>query len=168
MTDTPSSSSLRILQRGDGIVAAEVGPVCVAVWRKDSTIPRFLLQRQALVDVVKRHPQTAGFFCVVEETSGVPGEEVRQASSRMFASLGENLKAVAMVIEGTGFRSALVRSVAAGIVMVMGKRTTPISYVANVEGGADWIEQHVDIGMKPRFIRAVQEARAVLDEPFTG
>ena len=152
-----------LLKKGDGIVVAEVGSVCVAVWRKDSTRTRFVLQRAGLDSVIAKYPGKAGFLCVVEPTSGVPNEDVRKASSKLFESHGRNLCAIAMIIEGSGFRSALVRSVASGIVMLMGSRNTPISYFATVEAGAKWMQQHVDINSIPTFKMQVEQIRALLE-----
>ena len=153
----------RITHRGDGIVAAELGSTCIAFWRKDSTMERFDLQRTALLDTVRRFPKKAAFFCVVEESSGAPGEDVRRATSKMFESLEADLRGVAMIIEGTGFRSALVRSVAAGIVMLMPKRVTPISYFAHIGEGAQWLQQHVELGSSTVYAQRVRELRVALD-----
>jgi hypothetical protein len=153
----------RLLKKGDGIVVGEVGPICVAVWRKDSTRTRFVVQRAGLDSVIERSPGGACFFCVVEPTSGPPDEDVRKASSKLFESHGRNLRAIAMVIEGTGFRSALVRSVAAGIVMLMGSRNTPISYFATIEAGAKWMQQFMDVGPIPTFKMNVEQIRTFLD-----
>lgn len=166
MTDPSRNAEpqpFRIVQKSDGIVMAELETVSIAVWRQDSVLARFMVQRQALVDLAERFPGKVGFLCVVEPTSGAPGEEVRQATSRMFDELSTKLKAIAMVIEGTGFRSALVRSVASGIVMLSRKRTVPISYFATVPEGVRWMGQHVDIGRQPDLTRAVEDARAQLD-----
>jgi hypothetical protein len=140
-----------------------VGSVCVAVWRKDSTRTRFALQKAGLDAVVQKCPAGVGFFCVVEPTSGPPNEDVRKASSKLFESHGRNIRAIAMIIEGTGFRSALVRSVASGIVMLMGSRTTPISYFATIEAGTKWMQQHLDMGSIATFKNSVEQIRAFLD-----
>jgi hypothetical protein len=68
-----------------------------------------------------------------------------------------------MIIEGTGFRSAVVRSVASGIVMLMGSRNTPISYFATIEAGAKWMQQHIDIGPIPSFKANVEQIRLFLE-----
>lgn len=151
----------RVLHEGDGILVAEIGKVCVALWRKDSTMERFRIQKVGLTDFVRQHPG-AGFLCVVESTSGVPGEDVRKASSELFASLGTDLRAIAMVIEGTGFRSAIVRSVASGIVLLMGKRATPISYFSNVDAAAQWLQDQVEGCVVGRLVHGVKEMRADL------
>jgi hypothetical protein len=162
-TVTPSAPAARIVQRGDGILLAEHGTTSIALWRKDSTLDRFNVQRLALTDTVRRFPGKAGFFCVVEETSGAPEEDVRRASSKMFETLGADLRGVAMIIEGSGFRSALVRSVASGIVMLMPKRVTPISYFSDIGAGAAWLQQYVDIGSPTVFTQRVRELRGFLD-----
>lgn len=153
----------RIVQKGDGIVTAECDNVCIALWRKDSVMTRFTVQREALVAMADRLPGKVGFLCVVEPTSGPPGDEVRRATSRMFDELDTKLKAIAMIIEGTGFRSALVRSVASGIVMLSRKRTVPISYLATVTEGVSWLGQHVEIARPTELLRAVDDARGELD-----
>jgi hypothetical protein len=153
----------RLLKKADGIVVGQVGPICVAVWRKDSTRTRFVVQKTGLDTVLERSPGGGAFFCVVEPTSGPPNEDVRKASSKLFESHGRNLRAIAMIIEGTGFRSAVVRSVASGIVMLMGSRNTPISYFATIEAGAKWMQQHIDIGPIPSFKANVEQIRLFLE-----
>src|SRR4051794_25278311 len=124
---------------------------------------RFELQRRALTDFVDRSQGKVAFCCVVEPSSGVPSEDVRNASSRLFDSVGPRLGAIAMVIEGAGFRSALVRSVAAGIVMVMGKRTLPISYLANVREGAEWLQRYALVVTTADFEAAVESVRSAIE-----
>ena len=153
----------RVLKKGDGIVVGELGDVCIAVWRKDSTRARFNIQRYGLDHVIGNSPSGGVFFCVVEPTSGAPNEEVRKASSRLFESHGSNLRAIAMIIEGTGFRSAVVRSVASGIVMLMGSRVTPISYFATIEAGAIWLQRYANLGPIPMFKMNVEHVRKHLD-----
>jgi hypothetical protein len=163
LTQGPSGKLVRIVEKTDGLVMAECETVCIAVWRKDSVLARFNVQRSALVDLAGRFPGKTGFLCVVEPTSGPPGDDVRKATSRMFDELGTQLKAIAMIIEGTGFRSALVRSVASGIVMLSRKRDVPISYLATVNEGVRWMAQHMTIRHEEDVAHAVEEARAQLD-----
>ena len=119
-----SSASIRppgqaeILRLGDGLVLARVGTVCIAIWRSDSNLARVALQREALARVVQQAPGTAGFLCVVEKGSAPPNEEARKASAQMLEEHGERLRAVAVVIEGSGFRASIVRSVASSIVWI--------------------------------------------------
>ncbi len=151
-----------VLQIADGILMAELGHLCIAIWRKDSTMERFAVQKAALTSVVSRHKGKAGFLCVVEESSGVPNDAVRDASSKLFRSLEGDLRAIAMIIEGTGFRSALVRSVASGIVMLMGKRSMPISYASNIAEGLAFLGKHIEIKDALATARVVETLRVKL------
>lgn len=165
MSETVASGTgkAHFITRGDGIVVAGVGSVCVCVWRKDSILSRFHVQREALIQFVRRHKGTAGFLCVVEQSSGVPGEDVRKATTAMFEVLGKDLRATAMVIEGSGFRSAIVRSVASGIVMLMGKRESPISYFGDIDSASAWLAGHVEIVSVRRLVEGAEETRAMLE-----
>jgi hypothetical protein len=105
-------------------------------------------------------------MCVVEENSAPPNEEARKASARMMEEHGDRLRAVAMVIEGSGFRASIVRSVASSIVWLARRRSkTPVSYSATVEAGAKWLADYASLGPLDDFIRDVALTRAILDEP---
>jgi hypothetical protein len=71
---------------------------------------------------------------------------------------GERLRAVAVVIEGSGFRAAIVRSVASGIVrLARPKSRTPVSYFATIDDGVGWLSESANL----RGERAVRIARSV-------
>jgi hypothetical protein len=152
-----------MLHREDGLVAAEIGSICVAMWRENSTLPRVERQRAALNEVVGKYPGEAGFLCVVESSSAAPDDEARKASSRMIEEHGSRLRAVAVVIEGSGFRASIVRSVASGIVLLArSKSKTPVSYFANVAEGVNWLSNVVTLGNQDDFVRSVEELRGYL------
>jgi hypothetical protein len=158
-----------ILHVGDGLAVSRIGLVCVAVWRKDSTVERVKKQGEGLARVVGQAPGRAGFLCVVEENSAPPNEEARRASARMLEEQGDRLRAAAVVIEGSGFRASIVRSVASGIVWLARRQSkTPVSYVATVDAGAKWLADYVDIGSQEAFVREVELTRAALDIPGAG
>jgi hypothetical protein len=154
----------RIMHAKDGLAVSQVGPVCVAIWRGNSTPARVAIQGACLTEVVGLAPGRAGFLCVVEETSAPPDEKAREASSRMLNAQGSNLRAVACVIEGSGFRASIVRSVASGIVwLARSKNRAPVSYFAQVTQGAAWLANFVDLGSLEGFARGVEETRFALD-----
>jgi serine/threonine protein kinase len=159
------TTELRILHREHGLVAAHFGAVCVAVWRENSTLARIERQRDALAHVVAGYPGEASFLCVVESTSAPPDEAGRRASSRMIEDLGANLRAVAIVIEGSGFRASIVRSVAAGIVLLARSKTkTPVAYFAGLEGGVSWLGRSANLGSERAIVRSVEELREHLKD----
>jgi hypothetical protein len=146
------------------LVVSQIGAICVAVWRQDSTVERVGHQAAALAEVVSSAPGRAGFVCVVEEGSAPPNEEARKASSKMLESHGANLCGVAVIIEGTGFRASIVRSVASGIVLLARSKTrAPVSYHATVEEGARWIARHVEVADVHALVESINATRAALD-----
>jgi hypothetical protein len=155
----PSSTALNVLHKSDGIAVGEIGSVCVVVWRDDVTHSRFEIQRRALESVVKRHGVGSAFLCIVEADVKPPPDDLRRASSVMVAQHQEQLRAVAGVIEGTGFKAALTRSVLSGITSLVRNRKAPISYFATVGEASTWLSDHLPI--EPgKFSAAVDALRA--------
>jgi hypothetical protein len=151
----------RVLNCGDGIAVAEVGPVCVVIWRGAVTRERFNTQRTALAAVVGRHPGKAGFLCVIEPTAVAPDDELRRASAAMIASHRGQLLCLATVIEANGFKAAVVRSVAAGIALIASNHEVPLQYFPNVDPAAAWMSKHVAIN-PPELVASVESIRSRL------
>lgn len=149
---------------GDGLAVAEAGPVCVVVWRSAVIVPRFEKQKAGLATVVANHPGKAAFLFVVEPTAAPPDEALRKASTQMVASHGDRLRCVAGVIEGTGFKAAVTRSVLSGMTLLLGKREVPVSYFARVGEASRWVSEHVVVDAR-ELATAVEAVRARLD-PF--
>lgn len=150
-----------IVQTGDGVVMAQVGAVCVAVWRKKPTPERFELQRTCLDAAVKRQPGKVVFMCLVESGTEPPDDNIRKASSAMISGHGENLRAVACVIEGTGFKAAISRTVLSGIQFLI-RTPSPIKYFESIPTGGAWLGQFVQIGALTNFVEQVEQARLAL------
>lgn len=155
------TSSTTIVYCEDGIAIAEIGPVCVVIWRDEVTRPRFERQRAALSEVVRKHKPNAGFMCVVEPDVPPPNDELRRASTDMLTSLQAGIRCASGVIEGSGFKAALTRSVLSGITLLVGNRKSPNSYFATVDDAAAWMAKHVAIQPGP-FVAAVANLRARL------
>jgi hypothetical protein len=150
-----------LVQIGDGIVVAQVGPVCAALWRKKPTADRFEIQRRCLQAAVKKRPGEIAFLCLVEAGTEPPDDAIRKASSNMITDLGEDLKAVAIVIEGSGFKAAISRTVLSGIVFLI-RSPSPIKYFESAASAAVWLTQYVAIGNVGSFIDQVEIVRRSL------
>jgi hypothetical protein len=151
----------QIVHVGDGIVMAQVGHICVALWRKKPTPERFEIQRSNLELAVKRNPGRTAFMCLVEAGTEPPDDDIRKASSAMITSHGPNLKAVACVIEGSGFKAAISRTVLSGIVFLI-RSPSPIKYFESAASGGAWLSQYVPIGNMSNFVEQVEVARKSL------
>lgn len=130
---------LAITARADGLTMASFGPVCIAVWETKPTPALFEIQRAHLAAAVARYPTRAKFMCVVSRHADPPDQEVRDASSKMIASHAGNLAGCACVIEGSGFRSALTRTVLTGILFVI-RSPVPYVFCESVPAACKWLE----------------------------
>lgn len=150
-----------IVQVGDGVVVAQIGHVCVALWRKKPTKERFEIQRACLAAAVAKHPARTAFLCLVEPGTEPPDDDIRKASSTMVSGHGANLKAVAIVIEGTGFKAAISRTVLSGIVFLI-RSPSPIKYFEAASSSAAWLSQFVPVGNLSHFVEQLELARKAL------
>jgi hypothetical protein len=150
-----------IVQVGDGVVVAQIGNVCAALWRKKPTPERFEIQRACLAAAVAKHPGRTVFMCLVEAGTEPPDDVVRKASSSMITGHGPNLKAVAIVIEGSGFKAAISRTVLSGIVFLI-RSPSPIKYFESAASGASWLGQFAPIGPLTNFVEQIEVARSRL------
>lgn len=152
-----------MLHVGDGLAVAEVGRVCVVIWRDAVVRHRFEKQRKGLAEVVSNHPGQAGFLCIIEPSAKPGDDELRRASSEMVASHQDRLKCVACVIEGSGFKAAVGRSVLSGMALLLGNSSTPRSFFATVDGAVRWMAQHVSVDPVAQFSSGVDDVRRRLD-----
>lgn len=148
----------------DGVGVAEVDNVCVVVWRREVTRPRFDAQYAGLSEVVARSPDGAGFLCVIEPSAGPPDDELRRASAKMISTHQTRLRAIACVVEGTGFRNAVSRSALSGIALLIGRRSMPFSVFGTVGPATDWMAPKLG-ALRPGTLATHVEALRARLEP---
>jgi hypothetical protein len=133
-----STNAFQVVSLQDGLGVAEAGSVCMVVWHAAVTSDRFIRQKHALDDVVRRYPLRAGLLCVVESCAPVPEPAMREASAKMVASYGDRLRCVACVIEASGFRGAITRSVLSGMALLI-SHGLEVKFTGTVAAAAPWI-----------------------------
>jgi hypothetical protein len=124
----------------DGVIVREVGRLCVTVWRKKVTPARFARQAAGVASIVRRHPGRAGFLCIIEEHVEPPDDEMRRASMAMLREHESKLMALASVIEGSGFRASVARSVLVGMQLLYPQFSVPVAFVASVPAAVKWLQ----------------------------
>jgi hypothetical protein len=135
---------IRLLSIERDLTVAQVGVVCVALWRGAVTRALFDRQRSGLTEVVDCHPEGAGFLCVIESTAKPPEDtELRRASAQMIMDHGDRVKCVACVVEGNGFRSAINRGALTGMVLLQRGKLPPLNIFANVPDATSWFARHL-------------------------
>jgi hypothetical protein len=131
-------AQLEITHCADGLLMAVLGPVCIAFWQT-KPIPRlFQIQRAHLAKAVARNPGKVAFLCAVAEKAPPPDEPERAASAAMINGHAARLAAVACVIEGSGFRAAITRTVLSGMVFVI-RSPSPIRMFETVGLATPWL-----------------------------
>lgn len=130
---------LQVTRQSDGLILASFGHVCVAVWSTKPTKPLFEAQRLALATTVARHPGRALFLCIISAKTEAPDQDLRDASAKMIASHGHDLAGCACVIEGTGFRAAITRTVLTGISLVL-RSPVPSTFCDSAQAACEWLQ----------------------------
>jgi hypothetical protein len=140
---------------------AELGGVSIALWRRKPNWELFEIQKKCLADVVARHKGHSAFVCVVESTSEPPDDDIRKASSAMISAHEKNLKCVALVIEGSGFRNAITRTVMSGIVMLI-RTPAPIRFFDTPTSASAWVGSLLP-SARAQLVEEIESLRLVLD-----
>lgn len=140
---------------------AEMGGVSIAIWRRKPNQELFEIQRKCLGEVVAKNKGRSAFVCVVEPTSEPPDDDIRKAASKMISDHEKDLRCVAMVIEGTGFRSAITRTVLSGILLLI-RTPSPIKFFDISKSACMWVSTQVPVPREP-LIAEVETLRRLLD-----
>lgn len=151
----------KVMFSGDGLVMAELGGVSIAIWRRKPNRELFEIQKKSLDEVVAKNRGKAAFVCVVEPTSEPPDDDIRKAASLMISAHEKNLKCVALVIEGTGFRSAITRTVLSGIVMLI-RSPAPIKFFDIPKSACIWVATQLPAA-RDGLLEEIEALRGLLD-----
>lgn len=158
--DDPWRLSVTYVQ--DGLLVGTIGPVSLAIWRSKPTRELFEIQRRELVAAVARNPGKVAFLCVVEASSDAPEQELRDASAAMITSLGSKLAACACVIEGSGFRAAITRTVLTGMTLIT-RSAAPNRFFEHVSSASTWLNERLGRSRDSGLAENVEFARIHLN-----
>ncbi|WP_394839131.1 hypothetical protein LVJ94_19780 [Pendulispora rubella] len=157
-----SAVGVQILHRTGGMAIAQFGRLCVVVWRDAVTQPTFDLQRAGLDQVVRNHPDGAGFLCVIEPSTRPPDDALRRASAQMVMSHGDHLKCTGVVIEGEGFRAAITRGVLSGMALLLSRKVQAMAF-SDTFSALKWMRNYVPVGPIERGTSFIEQVRKELD-----
>lgn len=129
---------LQVARRGNDLTIASYGQICAALWNTKPTLALFEEQRAALEACTRRYPGQTLFLCVVSASADPPDKPVRDASALMIKEHAADLLGCACVIEGTGFRAAITRSVLTGMTL-LARTPVPIAFFERISGAAEWL-----------------------------
>jgi hypothetical protein len=135
-----AQTELSISHRARGLLLGTFGDVFFAIWSTKPTPELFELERSGLAAAVHARPGRALFLCVVSPNADPPEQAERDASARMITSHGSKLLGTACVVEGSGFRAAITRTVLTGIVLFV-RTPSPVTFFESVNAAALWMQR---------------------------
>lgn len=146
---------------GNGLVMGEMGGVSIAIWRRKPNQELFDIQKRCLAEVVAKNKGKAAFVCVVEPSSEPPDDDIRKAASKMITDHDKNLRCLALVIEGTGFRSAITRTVLSGMLLLI-RTPSPIKFFDIPKSACVWVSTLVPT-QRDALVEEIETLRGLLD-----
>jgi hypothetical protein len=108
----------RIVEKEEDYVVASWQQIFAVVWRHETTLKGVQTLHDECRKFATKHPQGIGLLTIVSAGAPMPTSPVRQAVADFLAQGSAYIKCSAVLMEGTGFRAAAVRSVVTGLTML--------------------------------------------------
>jgi hypothetical protein len=150
-----AASDLTVLASDGAHAIAVAGRVVAAVWRHSITTAHVRSVLSASQGASQRFPGEAVLAMLIEEKIPVPGDDVRKAMLEWIRA-GKGLRCTVVVAEGSGFQQSLIRSVIAGLTLVV-RPFAPLKVVATGAEAAAWASQQGTPAGGAAVERAVRE-----------
>ena len=109
----------------------------------------------------RRAPGQVTVVIAIEPSTPVPGEEARAALADLICA-GPPVRCTAIVAEGVGFRSSMVRSVVTSL-LLQARQTTPVKVATTVAEAARWAATQGVLkagDLERDVVKTVESARA--------
>jgi hypothetical protein len=107
-----------VVVKDDDHVLASWQRIFAVVWRQRTTLVGTENLRRECRKFAAKHADGIGLLTVVAAEAPMPASPVRQAVAEFLAEGGAYIKCSSVLMEGTGFRAAAVRSVVTGLTML--------------------------------------------------
>lgn len=116
--------SWNIVEKDDNHVLASWQQIFAVVWRQDTTLEGAQALNRECLAFATKHPRGIGLLTIVSAKAPMPTSPVRRVVADFLAQGSTYIKCSAVLMEGTGFRAAAVRSVVTGLT-VLAKQAYP-------------------------------------------
>jgi len=132
------------------------------VWRGPMTPAAVRAIITPIGAAARRAPGEVAVVIVIETSAPVPGDDVRAAFAELIRAQ-HPVRGTAIVAEGSGFRSSMVRSVVTSL-LLLARAGTPMKVMPTVAEAAKWVAgqgvTRAGSELEHEVIRAVEAARA--------
>jgi hypothetical protein len=160
---------MSVLAHDAGFAVAHCGHAALlTIWREPATLARLKQVREHERALADRAPRGILVLAVVTDFPFQLGSAERSESASMAREFEKSTRAMAYVVEGSGFRNSAARAAIAGI-QLLSRTKHPSRGVASVEQAAAWL---APLGEPPltatELLDALAEARAAMVRSSTG
>ncbi len=114
------------------------GNVFVIIWRNETTIQGVEAFRAASLQFAKAHPEGIGLLTIIVDKAPMPPSKARDRLAAYMRDPNNGIRASGVLFEGSGFRSAAVRSVVTGLTIIA-RQAFPHKVFANINDTADFL-----------------------------
>ncbi len=134
---------MNVLSSRDNYALGVYGNVLSVVSRGVTDLPYVAAIVAAGQKMKQTQPKTQfGLFTLVEEQAGMPDGATREAMAKMLVALAPQFVCSALVMEGGGMRTSIIRSIASGVTL-LAKQPYPHKIFAELTQGTSWIMSHL-------------------------
>jgi hypothetical protein len=135
-------SSLNVLERNDQCLIAIWHNVYVTLWRGTATVENLRRVGHHQQQLDKRFGDGYCALAVLGASTARMDPEVRAEATRLTQNPGQNLKAIAQVIHGSGLAAATTRMIATGLMMLR-KSKMPSKLFDDVSSAVQWLMPYI-------------------------
>jgi hypothetical protein len=153
------NGATHIVEASDGWALATRGRLVVTVWRNDVTFERVRSVDRVIRALLPRCGE-AGYGSITVIEPGISmrmNDDARAASTDLQKRYARQMKCSGYLVEGTGFVTATVRTMTAGMHLLT-RSPYPIRVFAMLPDVAAWVAPHVALD-ESAVVRAVFEVR---------
>lgn len=111
------ASAWNVVAKTHDYALASLNEIAAIVWRHQTTLEGIQSSNQLVAEVARHHPKGIALLTVISEVASMPSSEARKALADLM-STPRTIRCSAVIMEGTGFRAAAVRSVVTGFVLL--------------------------------------------------
>lgn len=134
-----ASSSWNLVTKTHDYALASLNEIVAIIWRHETAIEGIQSSNQLVTEVARNHPKGIALLTVISAVVPMPSSEARTALSELM-NKHRLIRCSAVIMEGTGFRAAAVRSVVTGLALL--SRQDYPHRICDVEGA---IKMYTDV-----------------------
>lgn len=111
------SSTWNIVTNTHDYALALLNEIVAIIWRHETTLAGIQSSNKLVAEVARHHPKGIALLTVISEVAPMPSSEARKALADLMCT-HRLIRCSAVIMEGTGFRAAAVRSVVTGLALL--------------------------------------------------